>query len=204
MNLQLKGLDRALLMFDQRKVRTAASRAINNGLTTGRKVASQEIRKDWNLKAGRVDKELRKFKTARSNDLTAIIQAKGKPIDLIHFGAQWRRGRITTTGTKSTRAKKSTKSGGVFVKVRKRPSKKSKGGIVRLPHAFIATTRAGRSGTHIGVFERVGRNRLPIKKRSAVTIATMFNHPGVIQPTTQQIGDRMAERFTHHLNHLLK
>ncbi len=198
MDLQLKGLDRALLMFDPKQVRKAARMAINDGLTTGRKVASKEIRKDWNLKAARVNKELRKFKTARNDDLTAIIQAKGRPIDLVNFGAKWKRGRITTTGTKSTRAKRSIKSGGgVTVQIRK-------GKKTRLPHAFIAATRAGRSGSHVGVFERVGRNRLPIQSKSTVTIATMFNQPGVMNPTIKQIGDRMSTRFTHHLDRLIK
>ena len=204
MNLQLKGLDKALLMFDPKKVKRAARMAINDGLTTGRKTASKEIRKDWNIKAARVNKELRKFKTARNNDLTAIIQAKGRPIDLIHFGAKWKRGRITTTGTKSTRAKRTTKSGGVFVTIRKTPSRKSKGGEVRLPHAFIATTKAGKSGLHVGVFERVGRKRLPIQSKATITLASMFDQNTVMLPTQAAIAKRMADRFDHHLDRLLK
>lgn len=198
MNLQLKGLDKALLMFDPKKVKRAARMAINDGLTTGRKTASKEIRKDWNIKAARVNKELRKFKTARNNDLTAIIQAKGRPIDLINFGAKWKRGRMTTTGTKSTRSKRSIKSGGgVTVQIHK-------GKKTRLPHAFIATTKAGKSGLHVGVFERVGRKRLPIQSKATITLASMFDQNTVMLPTQAAIAKRMADRFDHHLDRLLK
>lgn len=193
-SIQLKGLDKALLMLDPKQVRKAARMAINDGLTTGRKIASKEIRKDWNLKADRVNKELRKFKAARNDDLTAIIQAKGKPIDLVNFGAKWKRGRITTTGTKSTIAKRSIKSGGgVTVQIHK-------GKRTRLPHAFIVTMPNG----HIGVFERTGNKRLPIQSKAAITIASMFDQPGVMLPTTKAINDRMTTRFTHHLDRLLK
>jgi len=197
-DLKLKGLDKALLMFDPKQVRKAARMSINDGLTTGRKIASQEIRKDWNIKAARLNKELKKFKKANNNDLTAIIQAKGRPISLIHFGAKWKRGRITTTGTKSTMGKRNIRSGGgVTVQIRK-------GKLTLLPHAFIATTRAGKSGTHVGVFERVGRSRLPVQSKASVTVATMFNQPGVMTPTVKHVGDRMAARFSHHLALLIK
>jgi len=197
LNISLKGLDKALLMLDPKPVRKAARMAINDGLTTGRKTASKEIRKRFNLKAGRVNKELRKVKSARNNDLTAILQAKGKPISLVHFGAKWKRGNITTTGTKSTRTKRSTKSGGVFVQIRK-------GKTTRLPHAFIATTRAGKAGSHVGVFERKGRSRLPIQSKATITLASMLDKPGVMLPTMRQIDKRMNQRFDHHLDRLIK
>ena len=203
-NLQIKGLDRALIMLDEKKVRRAARMAINDGLTAGRKTASQQIRKDWNIKAARVNKELRKFKTARNNDLTAILQAKGAPISLVHFGAKWKRGRMTTTGTKSTMSKRASKSGGVTVKIHR-------GKTTRLPHAFIATTTAGRSGIHIGVFERMPGTRMAsnpkkekLKSMATITLASMLDQPKVMRPTLHQIDARINKRFDHHLTRLLK
>jgi len=196
-SVSIKGLDKALLMLDEKKVRRAARMAVNDGVVTGRKVASQEIRKMWNIKAARINKELRKIKAPTNADLTGIIRAKGKPISLVHFGAKHVRGRMTTTGTKSTRSKRSKKVGGVFVQIRR-------GKKTRLPHAFIATTRAGKTGIHIGVFQRSGKNRLPIQSQASVTIATMFDQRRVMIPTLKQIDDRMNKRFDHHLDRLLR
>lgn len=194
---ELRGLNKALLLFDEKNVRKAARMAVNDGVVTGRKTASQEIRKIWNLKAARLNKELKKFKSATNADLTAIIQTKGAPISLVHFGAKHVRGRITTTGTKSTRSKRAKKVGGVFVSI-------ERGKRTRLPSAFIAATRAGKTGQHVGVFERVNKSRLPIKSMASVTSATMFNQDRVMVPTLKQIDDRMNKRFDHHLDRLMK
>lgn len=192
-SVSIKGMDKALLMLDEKKVRRAARMAVNDGVTTGRKVASQEIRKVWNIKAARINKELRKLKAPTTADLTGIIRAKGQPISLVHFGAKHVRGRTTTTGTKSTRSKRAKKTGGVFVQIKR-------GRKTRLPHAFIATM----PNRHIGVMERLGKSRLKIQSKSSVTIATMFNQRRVMLPTLKQIDDRMNKRLDHHLNRLLR
>lgn len=195
MNVSIKGLNKAMLMLDPKKVASAARMSINESLSTGQSTARKEIRQDWNLKASRINKEVRGIKRAKTSDLTAILQAKGRPISLVHFGAKWRRGRVTMTGKKSTIAKRGHRKGqgGVTVSVRK-------GKQVRLPRAFMATTRNG----YMGVFMRKGKARLPIRSMSSVTIATMFNQPGVLAPTVRAIDARLNKRFRYHLNRLMR
>ena len=192
LDVSIKGLNAAVLMLDSKIVRRAARMALNESLTTGRKVASQQIRKRWNLKTDRTKKELTKYKLASNTDLTGIIRAKGRPIDLINFGAKWKRGRTTTTSKGRTIGKKNARMGGVLVEIQR-------GKRIRLPSAFIAST-----GSHTGVFERMGKSSLPLRNMAVITMASMFDQDRVMLPTMTQINDRMAERFGHHLDRLMK
>ncbi len=186
LSVELKGLDKALLLYDEKKVRRAARKTINDGLTRGRKIASKEIRTYWKIKPARVNKELTKFKAASNTSLVAIIQAKGRPIGLTNFGTpKARRGKRLKSGQWS-------KSAGVKVTIR--PGRRT-----RLPHAFIATGAGG--NRH--VFERSGRGRYPIKNRATITIASMFDQGRVMAPTLRAIQARLDERFDHHLNYEL-
>jgi hypothetical protein len=186
MDVQLKGLEKALMMFDEKIVRKAARMTINEGLTTGRKVARQQICKDWNLKSARVNKELTNFKRASNDHLIAIVQAKGRPISLVHYGAKFKRGKRLKSGRWS-------KTGGVTVSVKR-------GQKLRMPHAFIATMPNGARG----VFQRSSKARGSIKNRASITIASMFNQPEVMTPTLTAIDKRLIERFDHHLTRLIK
>jgi hypothetical protein len=193
MDVQLKGLEKALMMFDDKIVRKAARMTINEGLTTGRKVARQQICKDWNLKSARVNKELTNFKRSSNDHLIAIVQAKGRPISLVHYGAKFKRGKRLKSGRWS-------KTGGVTVTVERGKKK-------HYSHAFVAKMANG----NIGVFERSGQfgrrgnEKLEkIKNRATVTIATMFNQPRVMTPTVSAIDKRLIERFDHHLTRLIK
>ena len=193
LNIKINGLDKALLMLDGKKIVIPAARmAVNEAVTTGRAALGREIRKVWNLKTTLTRKQITKGQKATNATLASSIRISGGPIDLIHFRAVWRRGRINTTGKKSTMNKRSTKNGGVFVTI-------ERGKKTRLPHAFIA-----RAGGHIGVFERKGKIRLPVMNRASITVASMVLQDRVMIPTVKQISERMNRRFLHHLDRLLK
>lgn len=62
----------------------AAANAINKGLVAGRKVATMEIRKKYNIKSGDVKSEGFKINNASWGNLTGSLDAKGPmlPVDL--------------------------------------------------------------------------------------------------------------------------
>ena len=120
LDVSIKGLDRALLMLDGKKtVIPAARMAVNEAVTAGRTAYDRGVRKHWNLKTNITRKQITKGRKASNATLTGIIRISGRPIDLINFGAKWKRGRITTTGKQSTLSKRSTRRGGVFVQIEK-------------------------------------------------------------------------------------
>lgn len=193
-DIKVDGIDDVMKSLDSRKVTRAARLAINEGARAGRTTASKAIRSHYNIKTAKVNKELRNVKLATLSDLTAILSAKGRPISLTYFGAKWTRGRRVTTGTSSRVTKRASRSGGgVTVRI-------LRGRTTRLPHAFIATTKAGKSDTHTGVFERSGRSRLPIQSKATITIASMFSKENVLSKTIKSILDRIDKRFKHHLD----
>ncbi|RKX24135.1 MAG: hypothetical protein DRP47_11840 [Candidatus Zixiibacteriota bacterium] len=193
LNISINGLNSALLMLDGKKtVIPAARMAVNEAVTTGRAAYDKGVRRYWNLKTNITKKQITIGRKASNATLTGIIRIQGRSIDLIKFGAKWKRGRITTTGTKSTFAKRSNRIGGVFVQI-------EKGKTTRLPHAFIA-----RAGSHTGVFERAGKSRLPVRSKAVITMASMVEQDRISIPTMKQISDRMNTRFLHHMDRLLK
>lgn len=191
MNIQIHGIDKALRGIDPKIAEKALRMGINDAARYGRTHAGREIRKVWNIKADRVRKEIKTIKLARTGDLDARIQAKGRPISLIHFGAKGRSGAITTTAKKSTKGKRTLRNQGVTVQV-------EKGKQTRMPNAFIATMKNG----NMGVFQRLGKTRLPIASRATVTIATMLGQDRVYNPVRRIIEERLTSRTLHHLKRL--
>lgn len=191
MNIQIQGIDKALRGLDPKTAEKALRMGINDAARYGRTHAGREIRKVWNIKADRVRKEIKAIKLARPGDMEARIQAKGRPISLIHFGAKGRRGAITTTATRSTRGKRAARNQGVTVQI-------EKGKRTTLRSAFIATTKNG----YIGVFERLGQRRLPVANKASVTTATMLGQDRVYNPVRKLIDDRLTDRTLHHLTRL--
>jgi len=193
LDVSIKGLNSALLVLDgKRTVIPAARMAVNEAVTTGRAAYDREVRKHWNLKTDITRRQITRGRKASNATLTGIIRIEGRPIDLVKFGARWKRGRMTTTGKRSTTGKNSVRNGGVFVTIRK-------GKKTRLPHAFIA-----RTGSHTGVFERIGKSRHPIRSKTVITMASMVEQPGIFNPVMQQISGRLNMRFRYHLNRLMK
>ena len=197
-NIKLEGVDQAMKQYDRALVERAARLAINDAARSARPEASREIRKKWNITAGRVNGELKNVKFASLSDLTAIIQAKGRPISLLHFGAKWVRGTRVESAKGVKQTKRVGRNQGVSVKI-------LRGKTTRLPNAFVARVAAGKSGgTFQGIFERMTSKRLPIEHKSTITIASMFGQEPVQQATAKTAAKTWRARFIHHITRLLK
>lgn len=178
---------------------TTLMRSINKAVTGGRTDVNREVRKVLNLKASRVKKNI-SIKKAGKQSLSAFIQAKGRPISLIQYGAR-----------------QSTKKG-VTVKVKKDSGRK------RVPHAFIAEAKQGGPKVFVrgqyGDYSRhVGKGRpyrpgfpysaLPKKYRKPITVLRgprvedILDDPPVMKEVESSINDRLSKEMKHQVDYIL-
>ena len=203
--IEVKGIKEAMASLDPKKVTQAAMMAINEAAKQTRTEASTAIRQKFNLPAARVNKEVTNLSMATRSDLSAIIQAKGRPIGLTNFGAKWIRnvgGRaVTTTKTKSTMGKRRTKTGGVTAAI-------ERGKTTRLPSAFIAAGRRGKvdAAGALQVFQRrdLNKSSSPIINRATVTLASMMANDRVMKRLVKKANEVIDRRFAYHLDRLMK
>jgi len=199
LGIKLDGFERALRRHDPRIVQRAGVRTMRETTRSARTAASKSIRSVFNIRASDLNKELRSLKVVATGDLVGIIEAKGRPINLIKFGARWERGRRVTTGTKSFAKKRATSRSGVSVRIHK-------GKTTVLQHAFIARGRRGSVDGAGGlfVFQRSTDKRYPIENRASITSASMMMQQRVLRDVGSSVADTWGRRFPHHLERLLK
>lgn len=199
-------LDRMLRTHPDGVVRPAARMGLNDAGRQGHVAGRQEIYKKWNLTAGFIAERVKISSFARNDELTLVIQATGRPIDLTHFGARWVKGnRIvkregSALGVRTLKRSKST--GGVFYQVHR----KATGGATNeghLPSAFIARVKAGKTDSHVGVFVRAGKARLKIIKKVLISVPSMFEQEPVYEAIRRTVEAKFPERFQHHIDRLM-
>jgi len=129
------------------------------------------------------------------DDMKGVISISGKGMSLSYFGARQLYGR-----TVRTRVGKEIKSGKVtrgMLKSGPLPS----GIIVQilkgkdttlLRNAFLAKVAAGKTGSHVGVYRRTTKERLPIEEKNVISIGSMAARPEVMS----RIVDRVQESWT--------
>ena len=199
-SIKMTGIKEAMNSLDPKKVTTAARMAINEAARQTRTEASGAIREKFNLPSTRVNKELKNLKMATGADLTAVIQAEGRPIGLVNYGATWVRGTRVTTGKMSKTTKRAGKNQGVTVKILKGP-------VTRLPSAFIARGMRGKTlgAGALQVFQRRGTSRnAPLVNMASITLPSMMNQDRVMQRVIKKAQEVMDRRFNYHLERLLK
>lgn len=155
-------VQRALDRLQEGVRRQALASAINKTIDFGRTRMVREITSEFNVTAAYVRDRLRVRRAAAKGLLAiegALIGGKGgkaRSANIIAFLEK-----VTTLGEAKKRAKAGTLQQ-LFVKVKKAGPKKP------LKGAFIGNK--GRT-----VFERVGKERLPIKPVQVIDVAQMFN-----------------------------
>jgi hypothetical protein len=144
--------------------------ALNRAADSGRTAGTRAIAGDMKLKAGTVRDRIRVQGATAARHVVSFF-ASPKRIPVIEFGA---RGPMPSRG-RGRGVTANTPAG-------------------RYPHAFIARMASG----HVGVFQRVGKSRTPIRELRAASIAHVFRkHRGVIV-------DRAREQLTKNLRSNLR
>lgn len=159
-------------------IKRAEVRALNRAGVTMRARAPREMSNNLGgaVKIGAL-KEIIAIRPATQERRTVAIEVTGERIPLIDFGAR---------GPEPSRGK----GRGVTVRL--------KGGLQRHVNAFIATMKSG----HRGVFERIGRMRLPIFEKFGPSMPQVFR---TVSPTVRAAGiDSLYKNLGSELNHELR
>lgn len=203
--VKIDGIEQAMRELDPKKVERAARLAINEAATAGRTEAARSIRDKWNLKPSQVNQEIKKVKVATQQDLSAVVQAKGREISLVKFGFRPVKRTVQTAGGKTRLTVGAT-------------GKVLKGVGVSYRRAFFATMSSGHQGVFISSKDRKGggygyhtpskgvhageRGRSKIVSLATITIASMLNQAKAMDATVKKIGDVLNRRFQHHFDRL--
>lgn len=111
----------------------------------------------------------------RVNKNTGEVSVTGSPIRLFKF-------RVTPTSPRRQLVTASVKR-----------ARKS------LPHAFVAQMSNG----HIGIFERVGKSRYPIRQLYSVSAPQMAGNEEVLEGAMERASIVFDERLSHEIGRLL-
>lgn len=199
--IEVKGVDEVLSALDPRNVQLALRASINRAVQSGKSIASEEIRKVYNVKAGDLNPRLKTY-LAAINRLSATLEITGRPMSLSYFGAkQITGGRAVSRGKDGGLVSKRNAAmrrfgpvqQGVMVQV-------LKGKPATLRHAFMA--RMKKSG-HVGVFRRMGRASLPIDEKNVITIPSMVENAQVMPSVISRIQERLSVEFPRQLDYYM-
>jgi len=179
----IQGLKKAAK--DLRKIEAAFPKAYSLALNESRNYVKSEatraVRETYLVRAKAVN-DKNKITIGRSTpgNLNASLVWKGRNLPLIQFRTN--PNKVPDRPPRITRAA-----------VMKTGMKPIKG-------AFV--TRVGRGG-HVGVFQRIGRSRLPIRELHGPAVPTMINKEAIMKRLKQVAEKRMDERLEHHLNRII-
>lgn len=173
----LKRVNRSLKQMDK-TVKQAVLSSINRATQRAKTETGRKVRDKYIVKQKEVVQTI-SIKKAKGNYLKTTLTSKGYTIPLIRFGVSPKR--------KLKRAPKVIKAA-VYRGGAKKP----------LPGAFVGTV-----GSHVGVFERKGKKRLPIKEMRGPAVPSMTGNEEVRDHVQQVYGEEMQKRLPHELNRTL-
>lgn len=158
----------------------AFSRAINRVSQGVKTEAVRKVRQTYNLRARDVS-ALGNVKVHSTGQLEITLTSHGNNIPLIKFKTN---PRAPLRGN-SRRVLKAA--------VRK------DSGMKPIPGAFVASMRSG----NVGVYERIGKRRLPIQQLHGPAVPIMLNEPGVREHLEREAQRRLAIRLDHEVGRVL-
>ncbi|NTW87807.1 MAG: hypothetical protein HGB26_01485 [Desulfobulbaceae bacterium] len=194
--IELKGFEELKAKLDPGRVQLAARQSINRAARSGKVFASEEIRKEYNLKAGELTPRLKVYDAALSS-MVARLEITGRPMSLSYFDAK----QITATKVVSRKGKalitkrnRMRKAGPVPIGV---TAQVLKGRTAFLQKSFMAKMRSG----HIGVFVNKGGRR--IMEKNVITIPSMVANTRVMPKLLRRIEERLMIEFPRQLEYYL-
>ncbi|MBP2655405.1 MAG: hypothetical protein H6Q73_2974 [Firmicutes bacterium] len=157
----------------------AISSALNRTIDGVKTDVTRKVTETYDIKAKDVRATLRVQK-ANTDTLQASVSANGSPIPLIKF-------RVTPN-------KPGQKKIGTLL----RASVKRSGGKP-ISGAFVAKFKSG----HIGIMQRDGKNRLPVKELYGPAVPQMMSENKVREYVVDGAGERFEKRLDHEIEWLL-
>lgn len=172
------------------KVPAALSRALNRATSSAKSEAVRQVRKDYTVKAGRVNQTISVTRSSPEK-LISSITSRGESIPLYDF----------KVSPKTINPRRKTK---VSVEVRR-------GSRSALDSAFIARMPNGK----VGVFERTGefsiaqqgryrgQRRENIEQKFGPAVPVMMNSDSVVSAIQKRAEEQLEDRIPHELNRIL-
>jgi len=196
-SIKLKGVEEALKTFDSKPVITAARRSLKETVASARTAASRAIRERYHISKVNIDRYLVKY--LKATELIAILEARASTrtatLPLIYFRVKKPGLRLVKEKGKIKEIQKTRRAKGL-VQVQVVKGKP----WAPLKHAFIAKMPSG----YIGIFERVGKERLPIRELKTIDVPLMFTQRNVMNTTIKRALEKWAKDFPARLDYLLK
>lgn len=158
----------------------AIANALNRAAEGARTEAVRKVRERYLIRAKDVNETIR-VRKASADDHRVIIRSTGTSMALSKF-------RITPSAPPSKQRKNP-----IVVRV-------IKGGGGPVKGAFVARM----ASSHIGVFHRAGRARLPLVERYGPSVPQMLGHESVTQYIKEQAADRVEKRLDHEIERMLR
>lgn len=168
---------RDLLQHVPQGAERATARAMNRTLEGARTEVVRSVTSTYIIRAADV-RETITIDKASADKLQARLRSQGAVIGLQHF-------QHSPKAATNPRPKV-----GIRVRVRK-DSRAS-----ALPGTFIA-------GGRIGIFQRAGRDRLPLERRFGPAVPSMVGTVVEEQQIERQAGDRFIRELNHEIDYLL-
>lgn len=179
-NIEAKELKRIedMLITIPNGMERAMSSAINRTLTSTRASAVRRVRSQYDVRAGDIRGSMH---ISRSNikNISGSIISKGGTLPLIDF-------KVNPKKPNPRRRKP------VFASVKK------SGGAIE--GAFVAKMPNG----HIGVYERAGISRYPIKQLYGPSAPQMLGNKNILDGLSEEAEETMLQRLSHETVRLLR
>ena len=186
---------RALLSEVSGGAELAISRAVNQGISTGRTQGVKEIGKILNLKASRIKKDFDSRPASKSN-LSGAVWAKGRPVGLLNFGA-----RAVKSGY-SVKVYRSGKRSLLKHAFKARTKKvKNDGTTYETEHLWWRKYDGPRSGTgtlHVGYFSRLPSDhylKIPLKRLQSLRIEDVLARDEVLGKVQAAASEKMQTKL---------
>jgi hypothetical protein len=204
-DIKLEGFDTLQAKLDPNIARQAARSAINKMADRTKNEASRKIREEYNIPAARLNEYLRVTARATDSGLFAIISGQGLGVALYYFSARQSNMAIIGAGAGRFREKfvwhkKGSHAGPVTVQIKKAGGRKEVSSRFGAAKPFIAQMKTG----HIGVFERPGKERLPIKPLYGPGVSKLFAAKQIQDLLKKFVNENFPDIFNHELDYYTK
>jgi hypothetical protein len=179
-SLELRNLKALKSAFDPKAVDNALTRAVKTASDRVRTQISRDVRATYNIKAGDIGKAVRVRQLRQADVPTGMLVYTGGRLSLAKFGA---------------RPKKIGKRKGVTVQVRKGSGRSLVKG------AFLG---AGVNSQSQIIFQRIGQDRLPIRKLTGPAIPTMVSQREIVDKASDMAAEILRREFARQMSLLVE
>lgn len=155
----------------------AFSNAINRALAVAKTQAYKGVMQEYAIKRSVISEYTKEtIKQASSGDVCGTLIFSGRQIPLYKY---------KPTNPKQAPSRKMVYGG-----------QKSK---QALEHAFVTSFQSG----HVGIFERVGKNKYPVRELMGSSMRSMVSNAVVIEKVYNKAQEKLDERLEHEISRLL-